>query len=169
MKSFQKTDPDPVPNFPPAIDPKTIENDIKEKEFFISQMEAQRIGICKQARTDARQATEAAKSDLYGALIGGGAVGVGGGGIMAVVSLLGASMAGGSLAMLAALCAGIVAEHEIYRKLRDTLKAIVNKAHSDLTTINTTLAIEKNKLAAMKKAAAPVPVQELPDAPPAPP
>ena len=159
LESLHKTDPDPVPDFPPAIDPNTLTNDIKEKQFNISQMEAQRIGICKQARADARQATDAAKSDLLGALVGGAGIGGAAAAIMTV-----AAMSGGALALLAVLCAGIVAEHEIYRKLRDTLKAIVRKARSDLTVINTSIAIEKNKLVAMKLAAhMSIPVEDLPD------
>ena len=55
--------------------------------------------------------------------------------------------------MLAALCAGIVAEHEIARQYRDTLRTIVPKAHNDLTISNTAIAVEKKKLAAMRKAA----------------
>ncbi len=138
LESFTKTDPDPVPNFPPTIDQSTLAKDITQKEFDIKQMEAQRAAICKQARADARQATRGAESDLnttiFGALLGG--------------------LAGGlTLALPAAFLTGLVVEHEIYRKLLDTLKGIVTKAHADLTTINTSIAIAKNQLEAMKKAA----------------
>ncbi len=156
LEDFTKTDPDPVPEFTGTIsnaDPAALANDIKEKEFAISQMEIQRKNICKAARADARLAGETAKSNLKGALLGGAGIGSGAAGVTTVITLAGGAMLGGSLAMLAALCAGIVAEHEIARQYRDTLRTIVQKAHNDLTISNTAIAVEKKKLAAMRKAA----------------
>ncbi len=151
LENFKKTDPDPVPEFTTSFagaDPTALANDIKEKEFTIGQMDVQRTNICKQARADARLATEGAKSDLTAALLGGPGVGFGAG-----IAMAAASMAGGSLALLATMVTAIIAEHEIFRKYRDTIRSIVNKAHVDLTVINTAIAVERKKLDAMKKAA----------------
>ncbi len=148
LEDFKKTEPDPVPEFAGTLDPATLANDIKEKEFSIGQMDIQRNNICKAARADARLASEGAKSDLRSALLGGPAVGGASG-----IAMVAASMAGGSLALLGVMVAAIIAEHEIFRKYRDTLRTIVNKAHADLTVINTAIAVERKKLEAMKKAA----------------
>jgi hypothetical protein len=149
LDNFRETNdvPETVPSFS-GISPSVLTAQITEKTFAISQLEATRTNIVKKTRADARLAVENAKKDLGVAVFAPGA-------FSPIVGFVAASMAisGGSLAMLGALCAGIIAEHNIMTKLRDNLKLSVEKSKNDLRIINTTIAFENKKLAAMKKAA----------------
>lgn len=162
LDNFKETDvvPDVVQSFA-GQSRDSLERQIKEKEFTIAQQEATRINIAKKTRADARLATENMKRDMTAAVLAPG-VSV----PFIILATKGVASPGGSLALLGAMCAALLAEHTILSKYRDTLRLSVDKAKGDMRIINTTIAFENKKLAAMRDAlnnAPTVPVIDVPE------
>ena len=165
LDDFRDTNPSPVPpneTSVGAVRPSVLANQVKEKKFEIEQLEITRSNLCKKARADARVAENNLKQSLKVAFFAPGSTLLAGTVATFAFQLGGVAMsAGGSLAMLGVLTAGIVAEHEAFRNYRDTLRSIVDKAHLDLILLNTKIAVERNRLAAMQSPT--VRPEDLPD------
>jgi hypothetical protein len=156
LENYRDTDA-PVPDVTTSfadLSLSALNEQITEKEFAIAQLEASRIEICKKARTDARLAVSDARKNLTLVLAGPTVVGALVGGAIGLLAGPGGAAAGAITGGIVGLVTGVIADHELYRQLLETLKSIVEKAKADLRPINTKIVFENKKLAAMKRAKA---------------